>query len=113
MSLLHLVHKNIVIKFSDAAKYQFNPEASYAFRLTGVDGMGFLQIQDLAAMSDAGPEPTSDAYWVNKDLIRELRELDLSKTKETLTYTGVALAPLASKPPKAKKTVLKPKAILN
>jgi hypothetical protein len=113
MSLLHLVHKNIIIKFSDAAKNAFNPEASYAFRLTGVDGMGFIQIQDLSAEGDAGPEPTSNAYWINKDMVRELRELDLSKTKETLTYTGVAAPkPVKAKIP-AKKTVLKPKPLLN
>jgi hypothetical protein len=112
MSLLHLVHKNIVIKFTDTAKSQFNPEASYAFRLTGVDAMGFVQIQDLIAEGDASPEPVSDAYWINKDLIRELRELDLSKTKETLTYTGVAIPkPVKAKIP-AKKTVLKPKPVL-
>jgi len=34
MSLLHLVHKFVVIKFAEAARDQFNPEVSYAFRLT-------------------------------------------------------------------------------
>jgi hypothetical protein len=114
MSLLHLIHKNIVVKFSDSAGTQFNPDASYAFRLTGVDAMGFIQIQNLIGPSaGANPEPISDAYWINKDLIRELRELDLSKPQGTLTYTGVSPTPVEAKPPKAKKTALKPKAILN
>jgi hypothetical protein len=112
MSLLHLIHKNIVIKFSDAVPNKFNPEASYAFRLTGVDAMGFLQIHDLVAEGNGGPEPTSEAYWINKDLVREIRELDLAKAKETLTYTGVATMPAKAKIP-MKKTALKPKPILN
>jgi hypothetical protein len=125
MSLLHLVHKNIVIRFADAANTKFNPDASYAFRLTGVDGMGFIQVRDLAAAGQAGPEPTSEAYWINKDLIRELHEFDLIKSKETLTYTGVVIKPpsesvvpdAAYKSSKtkmpAKKSVLKQKPILN
>ena len=125
MSLLHLVHRNVVIKFSDTT--HFKPEASYAFRLTGVDGMGFLQIQDL----NSAHEVTADAYWINKDLIREIHEIDLATTKETVLFTGKvkvakpAPAPepevpasssdsipreIAPKP--AKKTALKPKSVL-
>jgi hypothetical protein len=88
MSLLHLVHKFVVIKFAEAARDQFNPEVSYAFRLTGVDAMGFLQIQDLKPGGQAAPEAGSDPYWINKDLVREIREADLANTKQTLHYTG-------------------------
>jgi hypothetical protein len=105
MSLLHSVHKNVVIKFSEAAKNQFNPEASYVFRLTGVDGMGFLQIQALKPGGHAGPEAGSEPFWINKDLVREIRELDLAKVKETLLYTGQTTKPAKAKP----KSVLKPK----
>ena len=71
MSLLNLVHKNVTIKFADCAKNQFNPEASYTFRLIGVDAMGFLRIQDLKAGQEA------EAYWINKDLVREIHEATL------------------------------------
>jgi hypothetical protein len=118
MSLLHLVHRNIVIKFTDAANTKFNPASSYVFRLIGVDAMGFLQIQDLAASdSQAGPEPTSAAYWINKDLVREIHEFELAKSKETLTYTGVAIKPPVETPVKtrvpAKRTALKQKPALS
>ncbi len=91
MSLLHLVHKNVVIKFAASASPQFNSEASYAFRLAGVDAMGFLQIQDLKP--DAGHETSAEPYWINKDLVREIHELDLAKVKETVQYTGPASKP--------------------
>lgn len=96
MSLLSLVHKNVIIKFTDFAKDQFNPEASYVFRLTGVDAMGFLLIQDLKPDGEAGPEVTSEPYWINKDLVRELHELNLATAKGPLFYHGQA-----SKPAKA------------
>jgi hypothetical protein len=100
MSLLHLVHKNVAIKFADAAKPQFTSEASYAFRLTGVDAMGFLQIQDLKP--DGDHEVSSAPYWINKDLIREIHELDLSKTKE-IQFTGISpVKPSKAKIPKQK-----------
>jgi len=102
MSLLHLIHKNVIIKFTDSAGSQFNPEASYIFRLTGVDGMGFLQIQDLKSGGEAGHETTSMPYWINKDLVREIHEFDEAKTKGLL-FTG-----LPTKPGKAK-TSAKPK----
>ena len=101
MSLLHLVHKNVIIKFADAARNQFDPEASHVFRLTGVDAMGFLQIQDLKPGGHAGHEAASEPYWINKDLVREIHELDLAKVKE-----------LAPKPDKAK-SPRKQKAALN
>jgi hypothetical protein len=94
MSLLHLVHKNVVIKFSDAAGEQFNPEVSYVFRLTGVDAMGFLQIQNLKPNGHAGHEAVSEPYWINKDLVREIHEFDLVKVKKALHYTGHATKPV-------------------
>jgi hypothetical protein len=131
MSLLHLVHQNVTIKFADVAKNQFNPEASYAFRLTGVDAMGFLQIQDLRLGTDGAPETTSGAYWINKDLIREIHETNLATAKAGILYTGKAApkpqpeakidpAPreVTMKLPKAKapaktKSVLKQKPVFN
>jgi hypothetical protein len=107
MSLLHLVHKSVIIKFSDAAKNQFNPEISHVFRLTGVDAMGFLQIQDLKPGGHAGHETASEPYWINKDLVREIHELDLTKVKETVRYTGATTKPAKAKSP------AKPKPALN
>jgi hypothetical protein len=95
MSLLHLVHKSVTIKFADAAKNQFNPETPYTFRLTGVDAMGFLQIQDVKPASLAGREATAEPYWINKDLVREIHELDLAKVKETLPGNGQTTKPQA------------------
>jgi hypothetical protein len=87
MSLLNLVHKNVVIKFADLAKNQFEPEISYVFRLTGVDAMGFLHIQDLKPGAEAGHyETTSEPYWINKDIVREIHELNSAKFKEALHY---------------------------
>ena len=76
MSLLHLVHKSVFIKFAEAAKSQFNPETSYAFRLTAVDAMGFLCLQELKHDTQAGHEAAAEPYWINKDLIREIHEVD-------------------------------------
>lgn len=95
MSLLHLVHKNVIIKFADVAKNQFNPEARYAFRLTGVDAMGFLQIQDLRQNNLAGHEAASEPYWINKDIVREIHEVDLAKVEGPLHFTGLAAKPQA------------------
>jgi len=136
MSLLNLVHRNVIIKFTDAAKNQFNPEASYVFRLTGVDAMGFLHIQDLKPGSHATYETASEPYWINKDNIREIHDFDPAKVKGTLLYNGHVAKPKAEaqtkadpqidpvhrevtpKPAKAKlpakhKTVLKQKPALN
>jgi hypothetical protein len=98
MSLLHLVHKNVVIKFTDVAKNQFDPAASYAFRLTGVDGMGFLQVQALRA-GESAPETDGNAYWINKDLVREIYEVDLATAPGTIIYTGEAAKPKAEVKP--------------
>lgn len=129
MSLLNLVHKNVIIKFADAAKNKFNPEASYVFRLTGVDAMGFLHIQDVKPGGLAGKEAASEPYWINKDLIREIHELDLTKVKETLQDKDETAKPqthaqvdqtrreLTPKPNNTKlpkqKTALKQKPVLN
>ena len=83
MSLLNLVHKNVIIKFADSAKNQFNPEARHVFHLTGVDAMGFLRVQ--------GQEAASEPYWINKDLVREIHELDLA----TLHNNGETAKPHA------------------
>ena len=122
MSLLHLVHQSVAIKFADAAKNQFNPEVFYAFRLTGVDAMGFLQIQDLRLNSEAGHEVAAEPYWINKDLVLEIHEFHLAKEKESLHFTGKAakspveeLAPKISKAkaPAKPKTTLKQKPVMS
>jgi hypothetical protein len=96
MSLFHLIHKNVIIKFTDSAGSQFNPEASYGFRLTGVDGMGFLQLQELKASSPGEPETASEAYWINKDLVREIHEFSPTKTKGVI-FTATPLKPVKAK----------------
>jgi hypothetical protein len=104
MSLLHLVHKNVLIKFADAARDQFNPEVPHIFQLSGVDAMGFLQIQELKPGNPAGHETASEPYWINKDLVREIHEVDLAKLKEqTVPVTKAKSA----KP----RTALKPKPV--
>ena len=121
MSLLHLIHKNVIIKFADAGKSQFNPEASYAFRLTGVDAMGFLQVQALRAGNPVAPETDAEPYWINKDLVREIHEVDLATvTGNDRYYTGVVekakpepkadsvQREIAPQLPKAKKAPTKP-----
>jgi hypothetical protein len=95
MSLLHLVHQSVSIKFSEAAKDKFSPGVPYLFRLTGVDAMGFLQIQEI---KENAPEPV----WINKDLVLELQPFDPAK----------AAKPEKAKLPKAK-APSKQKAVLN
>jgi hypothetical protein len=99
MSLLYLVHKRIVIKFSDSAHSKFKPDAPYAFRLAGVDGMGFLQLQDIKPTGEADHEVTSEPYWINKDLVREIHELDAAMLKEPLLYNGYEAKPKAAATP--------------
>ena len=113
MSLLNLVHKSVVIKFAESAGTQFKTEANYAFHLAGVDAMGFLLIQDLKPGSHVDHEIASDAYWINKDLVREIHHLDMAKFKEPLVYahqnSGSAKAAASAEParraaaPKAEK----------
>ncbi len=86
MSLLNLVHKSVVIKFSSSAGPTYQPDTPYVFRLSGVDAMGFLLLQDLKPGGDASHEVASDPYWINKDLVREIHELDLARHKGPLHY---------------------------
>jgi len=103
MSLFNLIHKDVIIKFADSANDHFDPAVSHVFRLTGVDAMGFLQVQHVKPNHEAVSEP----YWINKDLIREIHELHPATAKGTLRYTGTT-----SKAAKAK-TAAKPKPVLN
>ena len=98
MSLFNLTHKNVVVKFCDSAAPKFDSTAFYVFRLTGVDGMGFLQIQALKAGNPSAPETDAEAYWINKDIVREIHEINLETTKVTLLYTGKAAAKSAPAP---------------
>jgi hypothetical protein len=116
MSLLNLLHQSVVLKFTDAAKPQFDPTTRYVFRLVGVDGMGFLQLQDLRQGPNDEHEPISEPYWVNKDIVKEIHEYVSATEKEELKFTGkvahvvptkssASPAPAAPKPkrlPKAK-----------
>jgi hypothetical protein len=86
MSLIDLVHKHVVIKFAESTNTQFKPATAYAFNLAGVDGMGFLLIQDLKPGTDSGHEIDSTPYWINKDIVREIRELT-SKPGEPIHFT--------------------------
>jgi hypothetical protein len=95
MSLLNLVHHSVVIRFNDTAGSSYDPDAGYVFRLTGVDGMGFLQLQDLRPGADEEHETISEPYWINKDLVREIHEYESALGKDKLKYTG-APAPKAA-----------------
>jgi hypothetical protein len=93
MSLLHLVGQSVVLKFTEAAKPHYDSTTGYVFRLTGVDGMGYLQLQDLRIGSDLEHETISEPYWINKDLVREIHEYASALGKDTLKYTGPAAKP--------------------
>jgi hypothetical protein len=95
MSLLHLVHQSVSIKFSEAAKDQYTPGVAYYFRLTGVDAMGFLQIQDL---KEGAPSPV----WINKDLVREIQPFDPATLKEAAKAEKAKLPPKSKAAPKQK-----------
>ena len=88
MSLLNLVHQSVVMKFTDAAKPQFDTATGYVFRLAGVDGMGFLQLQDLRLGPNDEHETISEPYWINKDLVREIHEYASATGKDALKFTG-------------------------
>ena len=105
MSLFNLTHKNVVVKFCDSAAPKFDSTASYAFRLTGVDGMGFLEIQDLKPGKDGAHETVGEPYWINKDLVHELYEFKPETAKANLRFSGQP-AKTAAKP----KAPAKPKA---
>ena len=99
MSLFNLTHKSVVVKFSDSAAPKFDSSAAYVFRLTGVDAMGFLEIQDLKPGKDGVQETVGEPYWINKDLVLELFEFKPETAKTNLRFGG--------QPPKA---AAKPKA---
>jgi len=96
MSLLHLIHQSVSIKFNEAAKDKFSPGVPYLFRLTGVDAMGFLQIQEL---KDDAPDPV----WINKDIVIEIQAFDPAKAPK----------PEKTKLPPKPKAAPKAKAVLN
>ena len=114
MSLLHLVHQSVVLKFTDAAKPQYDPGTGYVFRLVGVDGMGFLQLQDVRLTDDEEHETISEPYWINKDLVLAIHDYASTLGKDSLKFSGGAAAakkavvnhespaPKAKKPAKAK-----------
>ena len=101
MSLLHLVHQSVAIKFTESAKDQFDPSIAYAFRLTGVDAMGFLQLQELRLGAEGVHEVSSEPFWINKDFIRDLREFQHVKNKESVRFIGLAPKPEKVEPAKA------------
>ncbi len=102
MSLFNLIHKSVVMKFGDCAKPQFDPSAAYVFRLTAVDGMGFLEIQDVRLGADGAHETVGTAFWINKDLVLELREFSEGKVFENLRFSGPPLPMKVAKPAKPK-----------
>ena len=97
MSLLHLVQQSVAIKFTESAKDQFDPSIAYAFRLTGVDAMGFLQLQELRLGAEGVHEVSSEPFWINKDFIRDLREFQHVKNKESVRFIGLAPKPEPAK----------------
>ena len=117
MSLLNLLHQSVVLKFTDSAKPQFDSATGYVFRLTGVDGMGYLQIQDLRIGPDEEHETISEPYWINKDLVREIHDFTSALNKDALKFAGAAAPRALPKPslnrevaPKAAKRLPKAKA---
>ncbi len=88
MSLFNLVHQSVVLKFTDAAKPQFDSATSYVFRLTGVDGMGFLQIQDVRLNANDEHETLSEPFWINKDMVSEIREYASATGKDSFKFSG-------------------------
>jgi hypothetical protein len=125
MSLLYLVNQSVAIKFTESAKEQYDPTISYAFRLIGVDGMGFFQLAELRLLADGTHENASEPFWINKDYVRELQEFQYVKAKASVRFTGLPAkveapkatpvngAPRDVTPKPAKKTALKPKPALN
>jgi hypothetical protein len=101
MSLFNLIHQSVVIKFSDLAKPLFDSNTSYVFRLTAVDGMGFLEIQEIKLGADGTHETTGSApFWVNKDLVLELRAYDTAKTQPNVVFSGKSTPPAKATKPK-------------
>jgi hypothetical protein len=118
MSLFNLCHQSVVLKFADCAKPQFDPTASLVYRLTAVDGMGFLEIQETRIGADGLHEVVGAPFWINKDLVTELHPFSADKVFTNLRFSGPAVK--AAKPTtpesstngaiKAKARSVKPKA---
>ncbi len=102
MSLFNLIHKSVVLKFGDCAKPTFDSSVAYVYRLTAVDGMGFLEIQEVRLGADGAHEPVGTAFWLNKDLIVELHEFSEGKIFENLRFSGPPLPMKVAKPAKPK-----------
>jgi hypothetical protein len=98
MSLLNLLHQSVVLKFTEAAKPQYDPGTGYVFRLVGVDAMGFLQLQDLRLTAEEEHETISEPYWINKDLVLALYDYASASGKDALKFSGGKAAPAAPKP---------------
>jgi hypothetical protein len=99
MSLFNLIHKSVVIKFGDCAKPQFDSTTPYVFRLTAVDGMGFLEIQEVKLGVEGTHETTADPFWINKDLVVEVREFNVAKPVPGVVFSGKSTpAPKVAKP---------------
>lgn len=101
MSLFNLIHKSVVIKFGDCAAPKFDSTTATVFRLTAVDGMGFLELQDVKVGVDGGHETVGEPYWINKDLVVELTEFRPG-SKATLKFSGGAAAKPVTKKAAAK-----------
>ncbi len=105
MSLLNLLHQSVVLKFTDAAKPQFDTVTGYVFRLEGVDAMGFLQLQELRLGPNEEHETIAEPFWINKDLVKEIHDYVSATGKDALKFSGGTVEVAVAKPGAA----LKPK----
>jgi hypothetical protein len=110
MSLLNLVHHSVVLKFTEAARSPFDGNTGYVFRLTGVDGMGFLQLHDVRRAPDDELETIAEPYWINKDLVREIYDFESATGKDALKFSGELHVPMTPKPVAVKEAAPAPKA---
>ncbi len=104
MSLFNLIHKSVVIKFADGAAPKFDSTTPYVFRLTAVDGMGFLEIQNLKLGVEGSHEPTSEPYWINKDIVLELHEFKPETDKGSIKFSGQPVKAVKAKAPAKSKS---------
>ncbi|HEX4141681.1 MAG TPA: hypothetical protein VHY09_15135 [Candidatus Methylacidiphilales bacterium] len=88
MSLLNLLHQSVVLKFTEAAKPQYDPGTGYVFRLVGVDAMGFLQLQDVRGGPNDEHETVCEPYWINKDLVLAILDYASATGKDSLKFSG-------------------------
>jgi hypothetical protein len=91
MSLFNLIQQSVVVKFADSAKPLYDSSASLVYRLTGVDGMGFLELQQVRIGADGQHEGVGTPVWVNKDLVLELEAFGTGKTFPNLRFSGPTL----------------------